>query len=166
MNQTSDEHQDSSAPTEHQIDAPQADASQADARQWATADRPPTELQRAMQQRAQESLERSRDRAKTKPAPLKWAVTFVLALVPVLALVAGIDAFVRVFHKINDYYSKLPVPEPEPAPTVYEPVEQRPGIIILETPPIEDDPSKPDVSKSDTSKSDVESSPATPPQAN
>ena len=142
MNQTSDEHPDSSAPTEQQFDAPQAGAPQS------TADRPPTELQRALQQRAQESLERSRDRAKTKPAPLKWAVMFVLALVPVLALVAGIDAFVRVFHKINDYYSKLPVPAPEPAPTVYEPVEQRPGIIILETPPIEDDRSKPETESS------------------
>ena len=144
MNQTSDEHPDLSASEERELVAP-----------LATADRPPTDLQRAMQQRAQESLERSRDRAKTKPAPLKWAVMFVLALVPVLALVAGIDAFVRVFHQINDYYSKLPVPAPEPAPTVYEPVEQRPGIIILETPPIEDEQSKPD----------AEASPATQPPA-
>ena len=149
MNQPSDEHQDSSVSTEHQFDAPQADPPQS------SAERPPTELQRAMQQRAQESLERSRDRAKTKPAPLKWTVMFVLALVPVLVLVAGIDAFVRVFHKINDHYSKLPVPTPEPAPTVYEPVEQRPGIIILESPPIVDDRSKPE----------TDSSTATQPQA-
>jgi hypothetical protein len=143
MNQTSDEHHDASASTAHQFDAPQPETLHA-----GTAERAPTELQRAMQQRAQESLERSRERAKTKPAPLKWAVMFVLALVPVLLLVAGIDAFVRVFHQINDYYSKLPVPAPEPAPTVHEPVEQRPGIIMLESPPTEDAQSKPEAESS------------------
>jgi hypothetical protein len=104
-----------------------------------TAERQPTDLQRAVQQRAQESLERSRERARTKPAPIKWAVTFVLALIPVIVLVAGIDAFVRVFHQINDYYSKLPVPAPEPQePAANEPIEQRPGIIILQSAPLED----------------------------
>lgn len=132
MTQASDELKDSSGTIEHQLDSPQA-----------TAERPPNDLQRAMQQRAQESLERSRERSKTKPAPLKWTVTLALALVPVLILVAGIDAFVRVFHKINDAYSKLPVPAPEPqAPTVREPVEQRPGIIILESPPVENEQAK------------------------
>jgi hypothetical protein len=125
MNQASDEPLESSSTHELMTGTPPA-----------TAERPPTELQKAMQQRAQESLDRSRERARTKPAPLKWTVMFLLALVPVLILVAGIDAFVRVFHKINDAYSKLPVPAPEPqSPAVYEPVEQRPGIIILESPP-------------------------------
>ena len=127
MNQASDEQMDSSGTTDHQREVPHA-----------TGERPPTDLQRAMQQRAQESIERSRERARIKPAPLKWTVMFVLALVPVLILVAGIDAFVRVFHKINDAYSKLPVPAPEPQdPTLSEPVEQRPGIIILQSPAAE-----------------------------
>lgn len=101
-------------------------------------ERPPNDLQRAIQQRAQESLERSSERARTKPAPLKWALTFVLALIPVVILVIGIDAFVRVFHKINDVYSKLPVPAPEPQTPVNEPIVQQPGVIILESMPPED----------------------------
>jgi hypothetical protein len=145
MNHATDEHLDSGFGTE-QPSEPRAP----------TAERPPTDLQRAVQQRAQESLERSRERSRTKPAPLKWALTFVLALIPVIVLVAGIDAFVRVFHQINDYYSKLPVPAPEPQePAANEPVEQRPGIIILQSAPLEDaqpaenaDPPSPQASQS------------------
>jgi hypothetical protein len=102
-------------------------------------ERPPTELQRAMQARAQEALDLQRERAKTKPAPLKWTVMFLLALIPVLLLVAGIDAFVRVFHHINDTYSKMPVPEQaQQAPSVDEPrAPQQPGVVILESVPQE-----------------------------
>src|SRR5687767_9744805 len=85
MNQSVDERPQSSVPEE-----PKASA------RVLPFERPPSDLQRAIQQRAQESLERSRERAKTKPAPLKWTLTFLLALVPVLLLVLGIDAFVRV----------------------------------------------------------------------
>jgi hypothetical protein len=100
-------------------------------------ERPPTDLQRAIQARAQEELELQRERARTKPAPLKWTVMFVLALVPVLLLVAGIDAFVRVFHHINDTYSKMPVPAgPESAPVEAQPrAPQQPGVVILESVP-------------------------------
>jgi hypothetical protein len=101
-------------------------------------ERPPSDLQKAIQARAQEALERDRERAKIKPAPLRWAIMFLLALVPVILLVLGIDAFVRAFHKINDTYSKLPMP---PAPEAQAPAEpprqQQPGVVILESVPQE-----------------------------
>lgn len=99
-------------------------------------ERPPSDLQRAIQARAQEALERDRERAKTKPAPLRWTIMFLLALVPVVLLVLGIDAFVRVFHKINDHYSKLPIPAAQEAQAPAEgPRQQRPGVVILESLP-------------------------------
>ena len=102
-------------------------------------ERPPSDLQKAIQARAQEALERDRERAKTKPAPLRWTIMFLLALVPVMLLVLGIDAFVRAFHKINDTYSKLPMPPaPEAQAPAYEPPrQQQPGVIILESLPHE-----------------------------
>lgn len=102
-------------------------------------ERPPSDLQKAIQARAQEALERDRERAKTKPAPLRWAIMFLLALVPVVLLVLGIDAFVRAFHKINDTYSKMPMPAaPEAqAPASEPPQQQQPGVVILESLPQE-----------------------------
>lgn len=100
-------------------------------------ERPPTDLQKAIQARAQEALERDRERAKTKPAPLRWAIIFVLALVPVLLLVMGIDAFVRAFHKINDTYSKMPMPAAVQTPAPEAPRQQQPGVVILESVPPE-----------------------------
>lgn len=96
-------------------------------------ERPPTELQRAVQERAQEALERDRERSHTKPAPLRWAVIFLLALVPVLLLIAGVDAFVRVFQHINDTYSKMPAPssETQAAPPVQESASE-PGVVMLQ----------------------------------
>lgn len=98
--------------------------------------RPPNDLQRAVQMRAQETLERERERQRTKPAPVRWAVIFVLALLPVLAVVAGVDAFVRAFHHINDKYSKMPVPaaqsEATPGQTIEQTTTQEPGVVILQ----------------------------------
>lgn len=94
--------------------------------------RPPTDLQRAVQARAQETMERERERERerTKPAPLRWAIIFVLALVPVLGIVLGVDAFVRAFHVINDKYSKMPVPQAqsEEAPLT----SSEPGVVLLQ----------------------------------
>src|SRR5690606_35609707 len=73
-------------------------------------ERPPTRLQRAVQERAQEAMERDRERSKRRPAPLKWTVICVLALVPVLTLVFAVDAFVRLFQHINETYIQADAP--------------------------------------------------------
>ena len=66
-------------------------------------ERPQSELQRAVQQRAQEALDldRERDREKRRPQPLKWLAIFALACIPVLLTVSAVDGFLRVFHKIS-----------------------------------------------------------------
>src|ERR1041384_4998804 len=65
-------------------------------------ERPQSELQRAIQQRAQEALDRDAelDREKRRPQPLKWLTIFALACVPVLLTVVAVDGFLRVFHKV------------------------------------------------------------------
>jgi hypothetical protein len=102
--------------------------------------RPPTDLQREIQKRAQETLERERERERdrSRPAPLRWAIIFVLALVPVGVVVTGVDAFVRAFHHINDTYSKMPAPnaQPEPAAPAETPA-QEPGVVMLQPVPEE-----------------------------
>lgn len=106
--------------------------------------RPPTDLQRAIQMRAQEmlELERERERERSRPAPVRWAVMCVLALVPVAIVVTGVDAFVRAFHHINDTYSKMPVPtrQTDSAASAEAPVQQEPGIVMLQPLPAENEP--------------------------
>ncbi len=100
--------------------------------------RPPTDLQRAIQARAQETLELEREleRERSRPAPARWTIMCVLALVPVAVVVAGVDAFVRAFHHINEKYSNMPVPEQtEPVPA--EMPTQEPGIVMLQPLPAE-----------------------------
>jgi hypothetical protein len=101
--------------------------------------RPPTDLQRAIQMRAQQAIEldHERERDRSKGAPVRWAIIFVLALIPVGIVFSGIDAFVRIFHHINDTYSNMPVPEAEPAAQPAEMSVQQPGIVILQ--PLPDD---------------------------
>lgn len=102
--------------------------------------RPPTVLQRAIQMRAQELLERERERERerAKPAPLRWAVIFVLALLPVTAVVLGVDAFVRIFHRINAAYMDAPPAAEQPdATTVVESTTQQLGVVMLQPIPEE-----------------------------
>jgi predicted nucleic acid-binding Zn ribbon protein len=101
-------------------------------------ERPPNDLQRAVQIRAQEALERERERGRTRPAPLRWAIIFVLALVPVVLIFAAVDGFVRAFQRMNDTYSKMPAPAPQSAETPdTSATQQQPGVVILK--PLEAD---------------------------
>lgn len=110
-------------------------------------ERPPNDLQRAVQLRAQEALDRDRDRSKRRPAPLRWAIIFLLALVPVVLLFAAVDAFVRAFQHINEMYSTMPAPTPaegaQPPVEVSEPSAPQPGVVILQSLPKQDAPSSP-----------------------
>lgn len=96
-------------------------------------ERPPSDLQRAIQQRAQEALdvEREREREKRRPQPLKWAAIFALACIPVLLTVSAVDGFVRVFHKIVATYSEAEQQEQQAAPSEPEAAPQ-PGVVMLQ----------------------------------
>jgi hypothetical protein len=96
-------------------------------------ERPQSELQRAIQQRAQEALDRDAEleREKRRPQPVKWLTIFALACIPVLLTIVAVDGFLRVFHKVADMYSSPPQQEQaQPAQTESN---STPGIVILQS---------------------------------
>jgi hypothetical protein len=95
-------------------------------------ERPQSELQRAIQQRAQDALDRDRelDREKRRPQPLKWLTIFALACIPVLLTIGAVDAFLRLFHKVAAMYSAAP-PAEQQAPA--SDTQSQPGIVMLES---------------------------------
>ena len=102
-------------------------------------ERPPNELQRAVQLRAQEALERDRDRQRFRPAPLRWAVILVLAAIPVVLVFGAVDAFVRAFHQLNASYSQMPAPASQTTDTpAQREVVSQPGVVMLSPVPPED----------------------------
>jgi hypothetical protein len=98
-------------------------------------ERPQSELQRAIQQRAQEALDRDRelDREKRRPQPLKWLTIFALASIPVLLTIVAVDGFLRVFHKVAETYSSAPAQQPQQAAPAETESSSRPGIVMLES---------------------------------
>jgi hypothetical protein len=96
-------------------------------------ERPQSELQRAIQQRAQQALDRDAelDREKRRPQPVKWLTIFALACIPVLLTIVAVDGFLRVFHKVADMYSDPPAQQQQAAPEA--PDQSRPGIVMLES---------------------------------
>lgn len=100
-------------------------------------ERPQSELQRAVQQRAQERMDLDRERSRSKPAPLRWALIALIALIPVVLVFGAIDRLLHVFYKINDQFQSAPATQPaqpqvQPAPTPSEP-----GVVILQPVPLE-----------------------------
>jgi hypothetical protein len=97
-------------------------------------ERPQSELQRAIQQRAQEALDRDAelDREKRRPQPLKWLTIFALACIPVLLTIVAVDGFLRVFHKVADMYSSPPPQQQQAQPAETE-SSSTPGVVILQS---------------------------------
>ncbi|MBL8268112.1 hypothetical protein [Steroidobacter sp.] len=62
------------------------------------------DLQKAIQQRAQESVEREAalDHEQRRPKPLKWAIALMIAAIPIVLTLSAVDTFLRVFHKYLD----------------------------------------------------------------
>jgi hypothetical protein len=99
-------------------------------------ERPQSELQRAIQQRAQDALDRDAEleREKRRPQPLKWLTIFALACVPVLLTIVAVDGFLRVFHKVAAIYSaESPPPAQQQAAPSDEPSPSQPGVVMLES---------------------------------
>jgi hypothetical protein len=97
-------------------------------------ERPQSELQRAIQQRAQETIDlnRERDREKRRPQPLKWAAIFALACIPVALTLGAVDGFLRVFHQVTATFTSMPAPEPQQPAEPAENVQTTPGVVMLE----------------------------------
>jgi hypothetical protein len=94
------------------------------------------DLQRAIQQRAQESVEREAalDREERRPKPLKWAIIFVIACLPIAATLFMVDGFLRVFHR---YLSTVSHQEQEQAQSQAtegdaQAPSNQPGVVMLQ----------------------------------
>ena len=96
-------------------------------------ERPQSELQRAIQQRAQEALDRDAelDREKRRPQPVKWLTIFALACIPVLLTIVAVDGFLRVFHKVAEMYSDPPQQAQPAEPEINS--SSTPGIVMLQS---------------------------------
>jgi hypothetical protein len=96
-------------------------------------ERPQSDLQRAIQVRAQEAIDRDREleREERRPQPLKWLIIFAIALIPVILIFGAVDGFLRAFYKINETYNSAPAPaSAEPAPDTN--VQTTPGVVLLQ----------------------------------
>ena len=117
------------------------------------------DLQRAIQQRAQESVEREAelDREARRPKPLKWLIIFLIACVPIALTLFMVDGFLRAFHgylkttteqQQQQQAEQAEVDAQVPSDTTLQ--SNQPGVIILqpvnpqEPAPAEQDASKPD----------------------
>jgi hypothetical protein len=94
-------------------------------------EKPQTVLQRAVQARAQEQIERLQ--YKPKIPPLRLFVTFCVALLPVLVLLGAADVAVRGIHLLITLQAakrgvEQSAPAPQLAPT---PIEAQPGVVLL-----------------------------------
>jgi cytoskeletal protein RodZ len=97
-------------------------------------ERPQSDLQRAIQQRAQDALDRDAelDREKRRPQPLKWLTIFALACIPVLLTFVAVDGFLKVFHKVAAMYSDESTQQ-QAAPPEDTASGSQPGIVMLES---------------------------------
>jgi hypothetical protein len=123
----------------------------------------PYDLQRAIQQRAQESVEREAqlDREERRPKPLKWLVIFAIACVPIALTLFMVDGFLRAFHSYLGTVSKQEQVQAErdaqiPSETTLQSSE--PGVVMLQ--PL--NPQEPEPAQQDASKSPTSDSTATP----
>jgi hypothetical protein len=100
-------------------------------------ERPQSDLQRAIQQRAQDALDRDAelDREKRRPQPLKWLTIFALACIPVLLTIGAVDAFLRVFHRVAAIYTAAPPAQEQQYQEQQAPsdAQSQPGVVILES---------------------------------
>ena len=91
-------------------------------------ERPQSELQRAVQQRAQERLEAEGN--KPKASKVRRVLTFAVALIPVTLIFSGFLVAVHAVRVITSLYAKPNVTQPsEQIETV--PDVQEPGVVIL-----------------------------------
>jgi hypothetical protein len=99
-------------------------------------ERPQSDLQRAIQLRAQEAIERerAREREGRRPQPLKKLIVLALAIVPVMLIFGAADGFLRAMRQFTETYKS--VPAPAPAVQQQEPVEEsqppQPGVVMLQ----------------------------------
>jgi hypothetical protein len=99
-------------------------------------ERPRSDLQRAIQQRAQEAIvrEQERDREVRRPRPLRTLIILAVATIPVVLLFGAVDSFVRAMHSAYDrYFSEPATPAPSVPPVEPAPQSSEPGVVLLQS---------------------------------
>jgi len=91
-------------------------------------ERPQSELQRAVQQRAQERIEA--EQIKPKVSNVRRLMTLIAALVPVLLTLAGFLVAVQAVRFVTSLYATPPAPAEAPA-AEQAPEPSQPGVIML-----------------------------------
>ena len=102
------------------------------------------DLQRAIQQRAQESVEREAalDHEQRRPKPLKWLVVMSIAAIPAILTLTAVDSFLKVFHKYIDVTTEQAEQQQREAEAAAAaaaaaegPVQTQQGVVILQSLP-------------------------------
>jgi hypothetical protein len=100
------------------------------------------DLQRAIQQRAQESVEReaAMDQEERRPKPLKWLIILAIAAIPALLTLTAVDSFLTVFHKYLNVAAESAEQQQreadEAAAAAAEanaPLQTQPGVVMLQS---------------------------------
>jgi len=110
-------------------------------------ERPQSELQKAVQQRAQETIDRERDRAALqRPAPWRRALTLALAAIPVFLTFGAAIGFVGALRQFHSTVFSSPAPTPTPTNGAQQPpvTSSDPNVVMLQpyvtpAPPPKDD---------------------------
>lgn len=102
------------------------------------------DLQRAIQQRAQESLDREAalDHEQRRPKPLKWLVVMSIAAIPAILTLIAVDGFLKVFHTYLDVTTEAAEQQQREAEAAAAaaaaaegPVQTQPGVVMLQSVP-------------------------------
>ena len=99
------------------------------------------DLQKAIQQRAQESVEREAalDEEERRPKPLKWLVILAIAAIPAVLTLTAVDSFLKVFHKYLgvvvesvEQQQKEAEAAAAAAAEAEGPLQSQPGVVMLQ----------------------------------
>jgi hypothetical protein len=98
-------------------------------------ERPQSELQKAVQQRALDQMERVRKREeqRRRPNPLRVAIVAVLAAIPVILIFGAVDKFLTAVQKFTASYESTPAQsEPQAEAPAQIESSSEPGMVFLQ----------------------------------
>jgi len=97
-------------------------------------ERPQSELQKAVQERAQEAIDRERDRANQKPPAWRRALVLAIAVIPVVLTFGAAVGFMGALRQFNStVFNSAPAAQQTPPAAADTPTTQRdPDVVMLQ----------------------------------
>lgn len=119
-------------------------------------ERPQSAAQRAVQQRAQETIELEQTRRKvkiTKFTALRWLLVIAIAAIPMALTLGAVDGILRAMGMVNAMIQKEDAERAQQAPpaAVEEESTSQPGVVMLKS--FDDFPTQPQPAGGDTAPS-------------